>query len=226
MRAVDVLTLPGRAVRVGLAVDVAAFAIGSGRLKILLVRRGVAPHFDAWALPGGFVRAEETLEQAALRELRSETAMDLGSSHLEQLRAFDDPGRDPRGRVISVAHLAVLAGGLPAVHGGDAVTQAIWHDAHALPPLAFDHLRIAEHALHRLRIRLEYAQLAFEFLPPSFTLPELQAVYEAVLNRPLDKRNFRKRLLGQSFLEPLAERRSGPGRPARLYRPAGQPPDL
>ncbi|WP_189002589.1 NUDIX hydrolase [Deinococcus roseus] len=212
------LTLPPFAAQVGLAVDVVAFAMHKGQLHILLVRRGLEPHSQSWALPGGFVQHEETLAAAALRELREETSVALSPNHLEQLYTFGNPGRDPRGRIVSVAHMAVLPHGTPAVHAGGSTVGAAWFVAHDPPPLAFDHADILSRAIRRLQTRLEYANLAFEFLPEHFTLPELQEVYEAILNQKLDKRNFRKRILSQGLLEPAGERRNGVGRPAQVYR--------
>jgi 8-oxo-dGTP diphosphatase len=214
------LALPPQATQVGLAVDVAAFAMHGGELRALLVQRGELPHARAWALPGGFVQPGEELHEAALRELRTETAVQLEPRHLEQFYTFGAVDRDPRGRIVSVAHLAVLPHGTVRVSGGGHTLDAEWLSAHRPPRLAFDHHDILTRALLRLQLRLEYANLALEFLPDTFTLPELQGVYEAILDRQLDKRNFRKRLLAQGILTPSGERRSGVGRPAQLYRRA------
>lgn len=216
----ETLSLPPQATQVGLAVDVAAFAMHAGELRVLLVQRGELPHARAWALPGGFVQVGEALHEAARRELRTETAVELEPRHLEQFYTFGEVDRDPRGRVVSVAHLAVLPHGTVEVAGGGHTLGAAWYPAHRPPELAFDHAVILGRALGRLRLRLEYAHLALDFLPDTFTLPELQGVYEAILNRPLDKRNFRKRLLAQGLLVASGERRSGVGRPAQLYRRA------
>lgn len=214
------LILPPQATQVGLAVDIAAFAMHSGELTVLLVQRGQLPHARAWALPGGFVHPGEELHEAALRELRTETTVELEPRHLEQFYTFGELGRDPRGRIVSVAHLAVLPHGTVKVIPGGHTLGAEWVSAHRPPKLAFDHHAILEKATQRLQLRLEYGNLALEFLPETFTLPELQGVYEAILNRKLDKRNFRKRLLSQGILTPSGERRSGVGRPAQLYRRA------
>lgn len=214
------LALPPQATQVGLAVDIAAFAMHGGELRVLLVQRGELPHARDWALPGGFVQPGEELHEAALRELRTETTVQLEPRHLEQFYTFGEVGRDPRGRIVSVAHLAVLPHGTVSVSGGGHTLGAEWLSAHHPPRLAFDHQTILTQALLRLQLRLEYANLALEFLPDTFTLPELQTVYEAILNRQLDKRNFRKRLLAQGILTPSGERRSGVGRPAQLYRRA------
>lgn len=214
------LSLPPQATQVGLAVDVAAFAIHAGELQALLVQRGELPHARDWALPGGFVQVGEALHEAALRELRTETTVELEPRHLEQFYTFGELERDPRGRIVSVAHLAVLPHGTVRVTAGGHTLGAAWFPAHRPPPLAFDHGAILGRAIKRLQLRLEYANLALEFLPDTFTLPELQGVYEAILDRQLDKRNFRKRLLAQGILAPSGERRSGVGRPAQLYRRA------
>lgn len=216
----DLLALPSQAAQVGLAVDVVAFAMQAGELQVLLVQRGTLPHAQDWALPGGFVQPGEELHEAALRELRTETTVTLEPRHLEQFYTFGEVDRDPRGRIVSVAHLAVLPHGAAKVAPGGHIVGAAWHSAHQPPALAFDHHQILERALSRLQLRLEYANLALEFLPDTFTLPELQVVYEAIGNRKLDKRNFRKRLLAQGILTPSGERRSGVGRPAQLYRKA------
>lgn len=214
------LNLPPGAMQVGLAVDVVAFAMHDDELQVLLIERGSLPHARDWALPGGFVHPGEELHEAALRELQTETSIHLEPRHLEQFYTFGEVNRDPRGRVVSVAHLAVLPHGTVEVTAGGETLRAGWYAAHNPPELAFDHQAILERALFRLQIRLEFANLALEFLPDTFTLPELQVVYEAVLNRKLDKRNFRKRLLAQGMLAPSGERRSGVGRPAQLYRRA------
>ncbi|WP_291429748.1 NUDIX domain-containing protein [Deinococcus sp.] len=214
------LALPPQATQVGLAVDIAAFAMHAGELMVLLVQRGELPHARDWALPGGFVHPGEELHEAALRELRTETSVELEPRHLEQFFTFGEVNRDPRGRIVSVAHLAVLPHGTVSVSGGGHTLGAEWVSAHSPPRLAFDHQAILDRALARLQLRLEYANLALEFLPDTFTLPELQGVFEAILNRKLDKRNFRKRLLSQGTLTVSGERRSGVGRPAQLYRRA------
>ena len=214
------LTLPPQATEVGLAVDVAAFAMHAGELRVLLIRRGELPHAQTWALPGGFVQPGEELHEAALRELRTETSVSLEPRHLEQFFTFGEVGRDPRGRIVSVAHLAVLPHGTVETRAGGHTVGAEWLSAHTPPALAFDHRAILDRAIKRLQLRLEYANLALEFLPDTFTLPELQTVYEAIGHRELDKRNFRKRILAAGILTPCGERRSGVGRPAQLYRRA------
>ncbi|MEK7866803.1 MAG: NUDIX domain-containing protein [Planctomycetota bacterium] len=205
---------------VHVTVDVVIFAIRERALHVLLVRRGRPPFEGRWAIPGGFVEPDETIEKAAARELLEETG--VGEVYLEQLYTFGDPGRDPRGRVVTVAYFALLPAASPAVAGSDA-REAAWQPMGALPPLAFDHGRILAYALERLRNKLEYTTAGFQLLPESFTLTELQRVYEAVLGRKLEKRNFRRKMGVLRILQPLREfRREGLPRPARLYRFSAQ----
>lgn len=197
-------------------VDVVIFTIREQRLQVLLVRRGIPPFQGAWAIPGGFVLDDEDLESAAARELMEETG--VRDVYLEQLYTFGDPGRDPRGRVVTVAYFALIRSDQQVAAGSDAA-EARWWPVDAPPPLAFDHDRILAYAIERLRNKLEYTTVGFQLLPERFTLGELQAVYEAVLGRPLDKRNFRRKLELLDILVPLAEHRTaGRARPARLYR--------
>jgi 8-oxo-dGTP diphosphatase len=168
-----------------------------------------------WAIPGGFVGIEESLETAALRELEEETG--VRDVYLEQLYTFGDPDRDPRGRVITVAYFAVLPiTSIDPTAGGDAA-ETRWWSIYDLPSLAFDHAGILSYALQRLRYKLEYTAVGFELLPESFTLSELQAAYEVVLGEELDKRNFRRKILSAEVIEETGEYRTGEGRPARLY---------
>lgn len=200
------------AVRV--AVDLVIFTVREGALQVLLVERGIAPFKGQWALPGGFVLDRETLEEAARRELREETGLE--DVYLEQLYTFGDPDRDPRGRTIAVVYYA-LTPPAPLRASTDAATAA-WHPAARPPRLAFDHARILEKGLERLRAKLGYSTVGFELLPKQFTLTELQSLYEAILQRPLDKRNFRKKILSLGLLRSVGEKRSaGAHRPARLY---------
>jgi 8-oxo-dGTP diphosphatase len=196
-------------------VDVVILALRDNELQVLLIKRDTEPYRGQWALPGGFVRIDEALDAAARRELEEET----GVSHvyLEQLYTFGDLARDPRGRVISVAYIA-LAPTPPAAHGGSDAGDAQWWPINSMPPLAFDHTGIVQYALTRLRYKIEYSAVGFRLMPPEFTLSELQQAYEIVLGEPLDKRNFRRRIMEAKVIEPLDEVRSGEGRPARLYR--------
>lgn len=203
--------------RAALTVDCVVFGLDEAGLQVLLIRRGIAPFKGAWALPGGFVRVEETLEDAARRELEEETG--LQKVFLEQFGTFSALDRDPRERVISIAYYALTK---PADHETRAATdadEARWFPAGKPPKLAFDHAEILAGALDRLRARLRTEPIGFELLPPKFTLSQLQNLYEAVLGTALDKRNFRKKVLSFDLLLPLAEtHRTGAHRPAQLYR--------
>lgn len=202
--------------RPALTVDCVVFGFEGRGLQVLLIRRGIAPFKGAWALPGGFVRMDEGLEQAARRELEEETG--LKRVFLEQLFTWGDVGRDPRGRVVSVAYFALVRPDQHPAKGDTDADEADWFSLTELPELAFDHDRILARALERLRGKVRYQPLGFELLPEKFSLGQLQTLYEAVLGREIDKRNFRKKVLSFDFLAPMEEFTSGAHRPARLYR--------
>ncbi len=197
-------------------VDVVIFALRDGDLQVLLVKRRRPPQEGMWAIPGGSIRLDEALEEAAARKLEEETG--LRNVYLEQLFTFGDPDRDPRDRVITVAYYAVVAANsvVPCITEDAGSVQ--WWSIYALPALAFDHAMILSYALTRLRYKLEYTAVGFELLPQEFTLTELQTAYEIVLGEELDKRNFRRKILSAGVIEPSERYRSGEGRPARLYR--------
>lgn len=197
--------------------DVALFTIQQQRLQVLLIQRGQAPFEGTWALPGGFVNPQECLEDCALRELMEETG--VSGVYLEQLYTFGSPDRDPRERTISVAYYGLTP--LPAVEprAGSDAARATWFEADQLPELAFDHADIITKARGRLRAKLDYSTIAFQFMPKKFTLSELQAVYQTILGEALDKRNFRKRINAQGLVKPTGDQRhDGKHRPAALYR--------
>jgi 8-oxo-dGTP diphosphatase len=196
-------------------VDIVIFTIQSGELRVLLVKRAAPPFQGQFAIPGGFVHEGESLEQAAIRELREETG--VAEIYLEQLYSFGDPKRDPRGRVITVAYFALIAADYPLEAGTDAA-EADWWPFDRLPPLAFDHGKILHYALERLRNKLEYTTVGFQLLPEKFTMTELQEVYETILGKKLDKRNFRRKLALLKILKPLSEYRRGGQRPAQLHK--------
>jgi 8-oxo-dGTP diphosphatase len=196
-------------------VDIVIFTIQDGELRVLLVKRGVAPYAGQYAIPGGFVLEGESLEQAALRELREETG--VSDVYLEQLYSFGDPGRDPRGRVVTVAYFALVSADRSLRAGTDAAA-ASWFAVEKVAALAFDHAKILAYAVGRLRNKLEYTTVGFQLLPEKFSLSELQEVYEAILGKKLDKRNFRRKLALLKILKPTREYRSDGRRPARLYR--------
>jgi 8-oxo-dGTP diphosphatase len=197
------------------AVDIVIFTIQSGELRVLLVKRGIPPFVGQFAIPGGFVLEDESLDQAALRELKEETG--VGDVYLEQLYSFGDPGRDPRGRVITVAYYALISADRSPLAAGSDASDPRWWAIRELPALAFDHRKILDYALERLRNKLEYTTVGFQLLPDRFTLTELQEVYEAILDKKLDKRNFRRKLALLKVLRPTRELRRGGRRPARLY---------
>lgn len=205
---------------VALAVDLVVLTIRDGRLCVLLVERGGDPYRGSWALPGGFVQPEEDLPLAAARELVEETGVPELAGHLEQLSTYGDPDRDPRGRVVSVAYLALVPD-LPTPSAGSDAADAAWHDVAAVrvDDLAFDHAQILTAGVERARSKLEYTPLATAFCPAEFTVAELRAVYEAVWGVALDPRNFHRKITGTAgFIEPTDGRttRNG-GRPAQLY---------
>jgi 8-oxo-dGTP diphosphatase len=203
--------------RAALTVDCVVFGFAGRDLQVLLIRRGLSPYKGKWALPGGFVRVDETLDEAARRELLEETG--LQEVFLEQLYTFGSVKRDPRERVVSVAYYALTK---PADHTTVASTDAAeakWFHVSAVPVLAFDHADILATALTRLRGKLTYQPIGFELLPPKFTLTQLQQLYQAVLGQEIDKRNFRKKVLSFDLLIPLKEKhREGAHRPAQLFR--------
>jgi 8-oxo-dGTP diphosphatase len=203
--------------RAALAVDCVIFGLDDTGLKILLIKRGLEPFRGRWALPGGFVHPDETVDEAARRELREETG--LQRVFLEQLYTFGDLDRDPRERVVTVAYYALVNLRDHQLQAATDAENAAWFDVQALPPPAFDHDEIIQSALARLKGKIRYCPIGFELLPRKFTLSHLQRLYETILGRPLDKRNFRKKLLQLAVLEELDEvEQDVAHRAARLYK--------
>jgi 8-oxo-dGTP diphosphatase len=205
-------------------VDVVILTMSEGALHVLLVRRGQAPFEGMWAIPGGFKRPTETLDEAAKRELREETGVDAARL-LTQFGAYGDPGRDPRMNVVTIAYLAVVRDVGAIVAGTDAADAALVPVSDVLEEtieLAFDHLRIVRDAVERVRVELELSGMATAFVGTTFTLAELRAVYEAVWGVQLDAANFRRSVVAEDgWVIPTGRRaRPGPagGRPAELYR--------
>jgi 8-oxo-dGTP diphosphatase len=220
-----------QAPRVLLTVDLVILTLRDARLHVLLVERGVEPFGAMMALPGGFLRDEaEPIPAAACRELYEEAGLDAEALTLEEFGVYGDPGRDPRGRVVSVAYLAIMPR-LPDPVAGTDAADARWVRADDVltghPRLAFDHHRIVTDGVERARRKLENSALATAFCGPVFTISELQQVYEAVWGIPLDPRNFYRKIQGtRGFVVPVDDaRRAGAGRPARLFR-AGSGPVL
>lgn len=201
-----------------LTVDCVVFGLDEGDLKVMLIKRKIPPFEGEWALPGGFVRMDESLEVAARRELREETGIE--SVFLEQLYTFGEVDRgDPRGRVVTVAYYALVNLVDYQIRAATDASLADWYLVSNLPSLAFDHKQILETALTRLKGKVRYEPIGFELLPPKFTLSQLQKLYETILGVELDKRNFRKKILKMDFLVELPEMQTDVShRAARLYQ--------
>lgn len=203
--------------RPALTVDCSVFGVDDDELKVMLIQRDQPPFAGQWALPGGFVHLDETLEESALRELEEETG--LRKVFLEQLYTFGAIDRDPRERVVSVAYYALVKLADHPVHAATDARDAAWFGVHDVPSLAFDHEEILQVALERLRGKLRYQPIGFELLPRKFTLSQLQKLYEIVLEREIDKRNFRKKVLSMDLLVETDEvEQDVAHRAARLYR--------
>jgi 8-oxo-dGTP diphosphatase len=203
--------------RPALTVDCVVFGFDESELKVLLVERALEPFKGSWALPGGFVHMDETIDEAARRELAEEAG--LNNVFLEQLYTFGAVDRDPRERIVSVAHYALVKLSDFKVRAAADAADARWFQISKVPKLAFDHAEILAAALERLKGKVHYQPIGFELLPPKFTLSQLQHLYETVLGAGLDKRNFRKKVLGFGLLIPLKETQmAGRHRPAQLFR--------
>jgi len=207
----------------GVATDLVIMTVRDGVLQVLLIRRGIEPHKGRWALPGGFVRPAEDLAAAARRELAEETGLVSERIHLEQVATYGEPGRDPRGRVVSVAYLALVPD-LPVPVAGTDAASASWVAAAEVladpDRLAFDHHRILVDGVERARAKLEYSPLATAFCADEFTISELRGIYEAVWGTPLDPRNFHRKVTKtDGFVVPVGATttRDG-GRPAQLFQ--------
>ena len=204
--------------RPAVAVDCVVFGLNqTDCLQVLLIQRRLSPFAGQWALPGGFVRPEEALEQAARRELQEETG--VRGLFLQQLRAYGQPQRDPRGHTVTVAFYALVNLWGYQIKAATDAKQAHWLPMGQLPVLAFDHIEIVQDAIATLRASIRHRPIGFELLPPKFTLTQLQRLYEIVLDQPFDKRNFRKKLLKLDILVDLDEKETNVAhRAAQLYR--------
>lgn len=203
---------------VRVTVDVVLFGIHEGNLEVLLVKRKYDPFKSCWALPGGFLSDEDdTLEQAAKRELFEET--NVSDVYIEQLYTFGNRGRDPRGRVVTVAYLGLLRSNLELeLKASTDAAGVAWWPVNNLPEPSFDHGQIISYARQRLKYKIEYSPAAFKLMPEKFTLRDLQDVYETVLGKSVDNRNFRKKFLAKGVLQELDETsQEASFRPARLY---------
>lgn len=200
----------------GVAVDLAIFTVQEARLELLLIRMKREPYTGKWALPGGRIRGDETVERAAARELHEKAG--IKDVYLEQLYTFSEPARDPGARCISVAHLALIRGDVQ-LSTTDKYSGIGWFPVEKLPPLAFDHGAVAGYATERLRTKLEYSDVARNLLDKTFTLGELQRLYETILGVELDARNFQRRAVQIGLVKDTGRVRRGQAyRPARLYR--------
>lgn len=203
--------------RPSVTVDVVIFTLKDKELHVLLVKRKRWPFENCWAIPGGFVQMDESLDLAARRELEEETG--VRDVYLEQLYTFGEPKRDPRTRVISVAYFALIRADTQKLRVSEESSDVEWFPVRLLPgPLAFDHDSILTMALDRLRSKLEYTTLAFQLLPELFSILELKHIYEQILGEPIDKGNFYRKIKDANVLEDTGLRREGRGRPTALYR--------
>lgn len=202
--------------RPALTSDCAIFGFDGTDLKLLLIERQKGPFKGKWALPGGFVQIHETTEESALRVLHEKAG--IKNVFIEQLYTFSDPDRDPRERIVSVAYYALVNNHQLELVAGRDTTRAEWYDVKHLPKLAFDHNKIVKTAIERLQGKVSYQPIGFELLDEKFTLFQLQALYEAILGTGIDKRNFRKKILGMGLLKPLDEHEQNVGRrPAQYF---------
>jgi 8-oxo-dGTP diphosphatase len=207
---------PSRYEKPSVSVDTLIFTIRSSRLEILLIKRKSWPFENQWAIPGGFIDMDESLEESALRKLRDETS--LRDVYLEQLYTFGEPKRDPRTRVITISYYALIASDNIKLNASGHASDVTWFDVDSLPKLAFDHGAIIDYALERIRSKIEYTNIAVNLLPEKFTLTEFQRIYEVILGKSLDKRNFRKKVYEVGLLTPLNETKmDGAHRPAQLF---------
>lgn len=195
--------------------DCVIFGFDGNKLKVLLVERGIEPFKGRWAFPGGFLRMDENAHEGALRELREETG--LNNAYIRQFHTFTDPARDPRERVITIAHYALVR--LQEVKGGDDAARAEWFALDEVPALAFDHDRILRMALKELRKQIHFEPVGFELLPPKFTVKQLQLLYEAILDVKFDRRNFYNKMKHLGILTRLDETiHNSPQKEAFLFK--------
>jgi 8-oxo-dGTP diphosphatase len=198
-------------------VDLVIFTVNNDRLKVMLVKRAENPFADCWAIPGGFLKLSESLEDAALRVLKEKAGVE--NVYVEQLYTFGDPDRDPRARVITVSYFALIPWKNLVQPESDKVADLMWASVDHLPKLAFDHKEIVQYGVQRLRAKASYSNIVYGLMPRQFSLSELQKIYETILNHKLDKRNFRKRMLATGLLQETGKKNAaGAHRPAMLYK--------
>ena len=181
--------------------DCVIFGFDGSELQVLLIERGIEPFKGKWAFPGGFLNMDETAQEGALRELKEETGLE--NAYIEQFNTYSDPGRDPRERVITIAHYALVR--IQEVKGGDDAAKAQWFPIDEVPQLAFDHDKILRDAMRKLRERIHFEPIGFELLQEKFTMRDLQILYESILGVKFDRRNFAKKMMHYELLNQLDE---------------------
>jgi 8-oxo-dGTP diphosphatase len=200
-----------------LSVDAVVFGYEKGNISVLLIKRKYTPYKGKWAIPGGFVLNNESLEEAVERELHEETGIKI--NYLEQLYTFGNPSRDPRGRVISIAYFGLVRPNTFQIFASTDAEQVQWFDIKELPELSFDHKEILDIAIRRLQSKITYEPIGFELLDKKFPFSDLEKLYTTLLGREIDRRNFRKKIVGLNVLDELNEKISkGSGRPAILFK--------
>lgn len=200
-----------------LSVDAVVFGYEAGKISVLFIKRKYEPFKGSWAVPGGFILENETLEEAVQRELAEETGVQI--NYLEQLYTFGNPQRDPRGRVISIAYFALVKPKTFKIEASTDAEEVQWFSLDKLPTLAFDHTEILQIAIERLRGKITYEPIGFELLDEKFPFSDLEKLYTTVLGRAIDRRNFRKKINHLNILDELDEKVSkGSGRPASLFQ--------
>ena len=201
-----------------IATDIAILTVRDKEVQVLLIQMKQKPFNGKWALPGGLIKKEESLDEAAARILYDQTNVSAKDVYLQQLYAFGEVNRDPLGRVVSVAYFALVSSDKLFLRTNEAYAGVGWFSIYDLPSLAYDHSKMIEHALYRLRLKLRYSNIVYSLLPEEFTLTELQTIYEIILGKKMDKRNFRKKILALPILKDTSTKRSGEAnRPAKLY---------
>ncbi|MCL6293709.1 NUDIX hydrolase [Jejuia spongiicola] len=200
-----------------LTVDAVVFGYEEGNISVLLIKRKYEPFKNKWAIPGGFVLNDESLEEAVERELQEETGVKI--NYLEQLYTFGEPSRDPRGRVVSIAYFGLVRPNTFKIFASTDAAEVAWFNINELPQLSFDHKEILEIAIKRLQGKITYEPLGFELLDKKFPFSDLEKLYSTLLGRGIDRRNFRKKIIGLNVLDELNEKVSkGSGRPANLFQ--------
>ncbi|MHB0754028.1 NUDIX hydrolase [Polaribacter sp. M15] len=200
-----------------LTVDAVVFGYEDGKITVLLIKRKYEPFKNKWAIPGGFIKDDESLESAVERELFEETGVKI--NYLEQLYTFGRPERDPRGRIVSIAYFGLVRPDAFKLFASTDAEEAKWFTIDDLPDLSFDHKEILEMAIERLQAKITYEPIGFELLEKKFPFSDLEKLYTTLLGRPIDRRNFRKKIIGLNVLDELDEKVSkGSGRPANLFQ--------